>query len=91
MKGTGHYMRKLIMTGALLAMVGGANAQKGNVTRAWTKATAENPDLKGAVNEITPALTHDETKGLAKTWYTAGMIMAKNYESEYKKKALQQS
>ena len=81
-------MRKLIMTVALLAMVGGANAQKGNVTRAWAKATAETPDLNGAVNEITPALTHDETKGLAKTWYTAGMIMMKNYEKEYKNKAL---
>lgn len=85
------YMRKLIMMVALLAMVGGANAQKGNVTRAWTKATAENPDFNGAVNEITPALTHDDTKDLAKTWYTAGMIMAKRYEKEYKNKALQQN
>lgn len=82
-------MRKLIMTVALLAMVGGANAQKGNVTRAWAKVNAETPDLKGAVNEITPALTNDETKGLAKTWYTAGFIMMKNYESEYKNKALE--
>lgn len=81
-------MRKLIMTVALLAMVGGANAQKGNVTRAWAKANAEAPDLKGAVNEITPALTNDETKGLAKTWFYAGSIMMKIYESEYKNKAL---
>jgi len=81
-------MRKLIMTVALLAMVGGANAQKGNVTRAWAKANAETPNLKDAVSEITPALTNDETKGLAKTWYYAAMIMMKNYESEYKNKAL---
>ncbi len=81
-------MRKLIMTVALLAMVGGANAQKGNVTRAWAKANAESPDLKGAVNEITPALTNEETKGMSKTWYTAGFIMMKNYEKEYKSKAL---
>lgn len=50
-------------------------AQKANVNKALSKAQAEeNPDFDEAKALIEAALVNEETKGQAKTWWTAGRV-----------------
>ena len=37
-------------------------------------------NIKGAMNRLKPALTNDETKDLAETWYVAGRVQYRLYD-----------
>ena len=67
-----------------LAIVATGFAQKANVNKAKNKALAvEAPDFQGAKDAIEEALVNDETKGLANTWFVAGLVYEKAAEAEY--------
>lgn len=78
-------MKKLFLVMAFaLAVVATGFAQKANVNRAKNKALAvEAPDFQGAKDDIEAALVNDETKGLANTWYVAGLVYEKAADAEY--------
>ncbi len=67
-------MKKSLFLAALVLMSTGCFAQKASVKKAKSLATQETPDFDGARAMIGAALENDETKGLADTWYTAGLI-----------------
>lgn len=61
-------------------------AQKSNVNKARNKAlSVETPDFKGAKEAIKEALTNEETKNLANTYYVAGLVYEKSAENEFVK------
>ena len=78
-------MKKLFLVMAFaLAVVATGFAQKANVNRAKNKALAvEAPDFQGAKDDIEAALVNDETKGLANTWYVAGLVYEKAADAEF--------
>ena len=80
-------MKKVIFlaAAAMLLVSADAFAQKKDVQKAKAKLNAETPDYKAAKDLITPALTNDETKDLADTWFTAGKINYKIFDEEQKK------
>jgi hypothetical protein len=59
----------------------GCFAQKANVSKARGLADAETPDYAGARAAIEEALQNDETKDQANTWYVAGFIGYKEFET----------
>ena len=68
-------MKKVLFLVALVLMSAGTFAQKKNVSRAKNLALMEeNPDFANARVAIGEALENEETKGLADTWYVAGLI-----------------
>lgn len=83
-------MKKLIVSIALMAVAGGAFAQKSNVNRAYNKVKSENPNFFEARDLVNPALTHEDTKNWSKTWYTAGLAQYGIFDGEWKKKQLGQ-
>jgi tetratricopeptide (TPR) repeat protein len=78
-------MKKLFLVMAFaLAVVATGFAQKANVSKAKNKALAvEAPDFQGAKDAIEEALVNDETKGLANTWYVAGLVYEKSADAEF--------
>lgn len=78
-------MKKYFLATALCFSVVLAFGQKKEVTKALNIARSENPDINAGRSAISGALTNPETKDDAKTWYTAGLIEYKQYESEYNK------
>lgn len=69
-----------MMMAMLLAVTAGY-AQSKAVKTAKNKAmNTESPDFSGARETILPALENEETKNLADTWYTAGLIGYKQAE-----------
>ena len=76
--------RKSILT--LCAIVSlGAFAQQDAVKDVEKAIGGLNPDLNAlvaAANNIKPALTNDETKGDAKTWYVAGKANFAIYDKQ---------
>ena len=72
---------------ALVLISAGCFAQKANVKKAKNLALQETPDFSGARAAINEALTNEETKDLADTWYTAGLIgyqeLSKENETTY--------
>lgn len=84
-------MKKIILLIILAMSFNLTQAQKSNVRLAKDKASNEDkPDFKGAKEAIKLALADSTTKGLAETWYVAGLIGNKQSEAEYKKAILNQ-
>ncbi|MCQ2325550.1 MAG: hypothetical protein MJZ58_05100, partial [Paludibacteraceae bacterium] len=67
-------MKKTIFMAALVLMSACCYAQKANVKKTRNLILQETPDFEAARTMIAPALTDEETKGLAETWYVAGLI-----------------
>lgn len=67
-------MKKIFVAALALLAVTGVSAQKSAVKEAKAKAEAMSPDFGAARNIIAPALTNEETKNDANTWYVAGKI-----------------
>ncbi len=74
-------MKKSIFFAALVLISAGCFAQKANVNKARGLADAEIPDYEGARTAIAEALQNDETKDQANTWYVAGFIGYKEFET----------
>ena len=74
-------MKKSIFLAALVLVSAGCFAQKANVSKARGLADAETPDYAGARAAIAEALQNDETKEQANTWYVAGFIGYKEFET----------
>ena len=74
-------MKKSIFLAALVLISAGCFAQKANVSKARGLADAETPDYAGARAAIAEALQNDETKDQANTWYVAGFIGYKEFET----------
>ena len=74
-------MKKSIFLAALVLVSAGCFAQKANVSKARGLADAETPDYAGARAAIAEALQNDETKDQTNTWYVAGFIGYKEFET----------
>ena len=84
-------MKKSIFLAALVLISAGCFAQKANVSKARGLADAETPDYAGARAAIAEALQNDETKELANTWYIAGFIGYKEFETNNLKRQMGQN
>ena len=84
-------MKKSIFLAALVLISAGCFAQKKNVSTARSLADAETPDYAGARAAIAEALQNDETKNLANTWYIAGFIGYKEFETNNLKRQMGQN
>lgn len=84
-------MKKSIFLAALVLISAGCFAQKANVSKARGLADAETPDYAGARAAIAEALQNDETKDLANTWYIAGFIGYKEFETNNLKRQMGQN
>ena len=78
-------MKKTLIMAALVLISAGCFAQKANVKKAKNLALQETPDFSGARAAINEALQNDETKGLADTWYVAGLIGYQELSAENNK------
>ena len=83
--------KTLIIMAALVLISAGCFAQKANVKKAKNLALQETPDFSGARAAINEALSNDETKDLADTWYTAGLIGYQELSKENEKTYLGQA
>ncbi len=84
-------MKKTLIMAALMLISAGCFAQKANVKKAKNLALQETPDFSGARAAINEALTNEETKDLADTWYTAGLIGYQELSKENEKTYLGQA
>ena len=84
-------MKKTLILAALVLISAGCFAQKANVKKAKNLALQETPDFSGARAAINEALTNEETKDLADTWYTAGLIGYQELSKENEKTYLGQA
>ena len=84
-------MKKTLIMAALVLISAGCFAQKANVKKAKNLALQETPDFSGARAAINEALSNDETKDLADTWYTAGLIGYEERSKENEKTYLGQA
>ena len=84
-------MKKTLIMAALVLISAGCFAQKANVKKAKNLALQETPDFSGARAAINEALSNDETKDLADTWYTAGLIGYQELTKENEKTYLGQA
>ena len=84
-------MKKTLIMAALVLISAGCFAQKANVKKAKNLALQETPDFSGARAAINEALSNDETKDLADTWYTAGLIGYQELTKENEKTYLGQT
>ena len=84
-------MKKTLIMAALVLISAGCFAQKANVKKAKNLALQETPDFSGARAAINEALTNEETKDLADTWYTAGLIGYQELTKENEKNYLGQA
>lgn len=76
-------MKKTLVLAAVALMSVGAFAQMANVKLA--KKLTSKKDFNGAREAIVPALSNDETKNLAETWFVAGEIGYKQLLAEVDK------
>ena len=84
-------MKKTLIMAALVLISAGCFAQKANVKKAKNLALQETPDFSGARAAINEALPNEETKHLADTWYTAGLIGYQELTKENEKTYLGQA
>ena len=84
-------MKKTLIMAALVLISACCFAQKANVKKAKNLALQETPDFSGARAAINEALTNEETKDLADTWYTAGLIGYQELSKENEKTYLGQA
>ena len=83
-------MKKLTILSLCLLAVASASAQKSIVKEAEGKAKAGN-DLPAVRTLLAPALTNEETKNEAQTWYVAGLIEFKDYDNLLGRRAVGQN
>ncbi len=83
-------MKKIFLLGLCLASVAGVSAQKNLVKEIEGKAKGFNADYVEARKMLAPALTNDETKDDAYTWYVAGSIEYGDYDNNIAKRAVGQ-
>ena len=76
-------MKKSIFLAALVLVGAGCFAQKANVSKARNLVEAETPDYAGARVAISEALQNDETKDQANTWYVAGYVGYKEFDTNH--------
>ena len=83
-------MKRILISTALFLAVTGGFAQMKLVNKAFSEAKAEKPNFTEAQADIKQALENAESKDDVKTWYVAGFIENKLFESERNKQILQQ-
>ena len=74
-------MKKSIFLAVLVLASAGCFAQKANVSKARNLVDAETPDYDAARVAIQEALQNDETKDQANTWYVAGYVGYKYFDT----------
>lgn len=84
-------MKKNLFIATLLLLSIGCMAQKANVRKAKNLTLQENPDYAEARQVINEALSNDETKDQAETWYVAGLIGYSENEQARTKRYLGQT
>lgn len=82
-------MKKLSILSLCLLAVASASAQKSLVKEAEGKAKAGG-DYSAVRSLLAPALTNEETKNDAQTWYVAGLIEFKEYDNIFGRQAVGQ-
>lgn len=83
-------MKRILLSTALFLAVTSGFAQMKLVNKAFSEAKAEKPNFAEAQSEIKQAMENPESKDDAKTWYVAGFLENKLFESERNKQILQQ-
>ena len=83
-------MKRILLSTALFLAVTSGFAQMKLVNKAFSEAKAEKPNFAEAQAEIKQALENPESKNDVKTWYVAGFLENKLFESERNKQILQQ-
>ena len=83
-------MKRILFSTALVLAATSGFAQMKLVNKAFAEAKAEKPNFTQAQSEIKEALTNAESKDDVKTWYVAGFIENKLFESERNKQILNQ-
>ncbi len=83
-------MKNVFLAAALCFSVTGAFAQTKLVSKVFSEAKSEKPNFKMAKDEIKQALSNPETENDAKTWYVAGFLENKQFETERNKQILGQ-
>ncbi|MDR2683268.1 MAG: tetratricopeptide repeat protein, partial [Dysgonamonadaceae bacterium] len=84
-------MRKLTVTFVLCFAVGLAFGQKKSLNVAKNEIRSDKPNIEDARTAIQGALSHPETQGNAETWYVAGMVENKVFDTERAKEILGQT
>ena len=84
-------MKKVLLTAGICLFAGSVFAQMKNVNAAFNEAKMTKPNFGEARKSINEALKNPDTKDLAKTWYVAGFIENKSFESDYNKTLIKQS
>lgn len=83
-------MKKFSILGLCLIAGVSASAQMSLVKDVEHSIKAGNADLAAALANIQPALTNDESKGEAQTWFVAGKAGFDLYDNLYAKKSIGQ-
>ncbi len=78
-------MKKVLLSAAIILSAGSVFAQAKFVNKAFNEVKVENPNFDEARNLIKQALENPETMDQAKTWYVAGFVENKVFESERNK------
>ncbi len=83
-------MKKLFFTVALSFIVGLSFGQKKAVGAAKNEAKSDKPNIEEARTLIKGAMSDPETKDNAETWYVAGLVENKQFDTERAKEILGQ-
>lgn len=74
-----------------MALTAGAQQRTVNeVKKSLEGLTLTVDKIKGAMNKLKPALTNDETKDRAETWYVAGRVQSRLYDKYMSNRAIGQ-
>lgn len=84
-------MKKFTILGLYLFAGLSMSAQMSLVKDVEHSIKGGNPDYAAALTNIQPALTNDESKGEAQTWYVAGKAGFDFYDNLYAKKSIGQN
>ena len=83
-------MKKILLSSVLILATSAGFAQEKLVNKAFSEAKTENPNFGVAQADIKAALENPETKDNVKTYFVAGFIENKLFESERNKQILNQ-
>ena len=78
-------MKKISLLGLCLLAIGSASAQTNLVKEVERTIKGDNVDYEAVRAQIAPALTHDETKNDAQTWFVAGKLEFDCYDNLFAK------
>ncbi len=84
-------MKKFSLLGLCLLTLGSVSAQINLVKEVERTIKGDNVDYVAAREQIAPALTNDETKNNAQTWFVAGKLEFDCYDNLYAKKSIGQT